>query len=496
MSSSSTPFPHGRKRGDVGPLDFIAILTRTSPVGIRWIDPAGNVIYVNERSCELTGLTFEQSLGTGLRQALHPEDRERVLAEWEHAQRAGEPFRTEFRYLRPDGSVVWVLADTVRHCDHDGRLLGYVGTITDITELHTMREELQRTRAELEQRVFQRTQQLREVEMIVEQMDDAVIWSDLAGRIVGWNQGAEKLFGYTRAEVIGGSTLAITPEEDHGVAIEIKRRVRMGEAVHHREVVRVAKGGRRIPVLLSVFPLRNNAGSIIGSAAILRDLTAQKRAEAGMRQLSQRLLGAQDEERRRIARELHDSTAQLLVALSIGLNRLCMEDATLSTKEHAELLAESCLLAERATQEVRTQSYLLHPPLLEERGLTAALRFFIDGFNERSGLAVAFHPPRHHVRLEPLVELTLFRIVQEALANVLRHAQSERAEVTLNAEPGWIELTVRDFGCGLPSEPGELRGVGVAGMRERVAQLGGSFVLESVGPGVKLLLTLPLTPKA
>ncbi len=480
-------------------IAWLRQLARDLPVGIIRADVHGRNTYSNERWCELTGRSAESALGLGWENAVHPDDLPRIREEWQakiaQGQQPGRPvpYRTELRYLRPDGSVVWVYRQMVEERDEHDVLSGYIGTVTDITELRSAREELREARDQLEERVRARTQQWREIALIVEQMDDAVIWSDLAGRIVGWNQGAEKLLGYTRAEVLGGSTLAITPPEDQGTAIEIKRRVRLGESIHHREVIRVAKGGRHIPVLLSVFPLRNEAGSILGSAAILRDLTEQRKAESRMRQLSQRLLGAQDEERRRIARELHDSTAQLLVALSINLNRVCMADANMPAETRTQLLAESCLLAESATLEVRTQSYLLHPPLLEERGLAAALRFFIDGFTERSGIAVEFRAPRQIARLEPLVELTLFRIVQEALANVHRHSQGVRAEVVLNTEPGWIELVVRDFGCGLPSEPADLRGVGIAGMRERVAQLGGAFELESAEPGVKLRVTLPLT---
>jgi two-component system NarL family sensor kinase len=475
-------------------LDWLRKLARISPIAIFRMNAQGACTYVNERWCELTGRSAEEALGSGWELAIHPDDLETIREKWRRRNELPQPFRGDYRYLRPDGQVVWMHSEVAAEYDEAGRIAGWIGCVTDISELQQAREDLQRMHDALEAHVDERTQRWREMVLIVEEMDDAVIWSDLAGRIVGWNRAAEKLLGYKRSEVIGGSTLAITPAEDQGTAIEIKRRVRLGESVHHREVVRVAKGGRRIPVLLSVFPLRNDAGSIMGSAAILRDLTSQKRAESGMRRLSQRLLGAQDEERRRIARELHDSTAQLLVALSISLNRLCMEDSTLSTEARAELLAESCLLSDRATKEVRTQSYLLHPPLLEERGLAVALRFFIDGFTERSGITVQFHAPRNVARLEPLVELTVFRIVQEALANVHRHSESERAEVTLSSEPGWIELIVRDFGCGLPASPGELRGVGIAGMQERVAQLGGSFALETNQPGVKLRVTLPLTP--
>lgn len=475
-----------------GDFAWLQQLARFSPVGIFRTDLQGRNIYSNARWCEMTGRTAASALGFGWEAAIHPEDLSRVREVWQRTIEQTEPHRTEVRYVRPDGTVVWTFSEVVEERDGSGEVCGFIGIITDVTELHDVREELQHTQEELEQRVAERTRQWRDMVLIVEQMDDAVIWSDVAGRIIGWNQGAEKLFGYTRAEVLGGSTLAIIPAEEQGMAIDIERRARLGESIHHREVMRIAKGGKAVPALLSVFPLRNEAGSIMGSASILRDLTARKKNEGRLRQLSQRLLGAQDEERRRIARELHDSTAQLLVALAINLNRVCMNDATLSVEARAQMLAESALLAERATVEVRTQSYLLHPPLLEERGLVAALRFFIDGFTERSGITVNFHAPKQLVRLEPLVELTLFRIVQEALANVHRHSQSVEAEIILTVQKERIELVVRDFGSGLPADPGELRGVGVAGMRERVAQLGGSFELESAEPGVKVRVGLPM----
>jgi PAS domain S-box-containing protein len=478
------------------PVLWMQRLTHVSPVGIFLCAASGGVIYVNQKWCTLTGLTQPQAMGRGWEHAIHPDDLPRVREEWNSMISRGERFNSDYRFRRPDGDVVWVHTEIAPDSDESGQATGYIGCVTDVTELHHVREDLLQAHQQLEDRIRERTQQWREMAMIIEQMEDAVIWSDLAGRIVGWNNGAEKMLGYNRGDVIGGSTLAITPADEQGSAIEVKRRVRLGESVHHREVVRVAKDGRRIPVLLSVFPLRNEAGSIIGSAAILRDRTDQRRAESRMRQLSQRLLGAQDEERRRIARELHDSTAQLLVALSINMNRLRADPAVMASPGNSQLMAESFQLVERATLELRTQSYLLHPPLLEERGVTAALRFFIDGFTERSGINVEFRAARQIGRLDPLVELTLFRIVQEALGNVHRHSQSPAAEVVVALEGGSVALQVRDFGCGLPADPGELRGVGIAGMRERVAQLGGSFGLEPAQPGVKLIVTLPLEPRS
>jgi signal transduction histidine kinase len=141
---------------------------------------------------------------------------------------------------------------------------------------------------------------------------------------------------------------------------------------------------------------------------------------------------------------------------------------------------------------VRTQSYLLHPPLLDERGLAAALGFFIDGFTKRSGIHVKYRAPSTMERLTNALELTVFRIVQESLTNVHRHSGSHRAEVELNVEEAWIELTVRDFGRGLPRNAMAKSGVGIAGIHERAKELGGTLIVESASPGTLLRVRLPV----
>jgi PAS domain S-box-containing protein len=466
-------------------------LARISPVGIYHCDTTGRCLYVNERWCELTGLAPEQAMGAGWERAIHPDDRARVHREWMQTAKRREPFRSEYRYRRPDGSVVWIFGEVVEDRDARGQLAGLIGTVTDITELRHAREALQRSQDELEQRVRDRTRQLREVAMVVEQSEDAIIRSSLESKIVGWNRGAERLFGYGADEMIGETTAKLTPPEFLEEALAIKRDVRRGRSVQNLEVMRLHKDGRLLAVSLSVFPLRDDDGTIIGTSAMVRDLSEQKRAEQRLRLLSQRLLRAQDEERRRIARELHDSTAQLLAALSINLGQVLKEVERLSATDCTRMLAESAILAERATMELRTQAYLLHPPLLEERGLVAALRVFIDGFTQRSGVRVKFQAPARLVRLEESVELVLFRVVQEALTNVHRHAGSSRATIQLTAGRNAIKLSIRDYGRGLSAETRELPGVGLAGMRERVSELGGTLSVTSTQPGVCIEARLP-----
>jgi len=217
-----------------------------------------------------------------------------------------------------------------------------------------------------------------------------------------------------------------------------------------------------------------------------------------LEELSTRLLNIQDEERRRLARELHDSTAQSLAALSMNLAVAGRSRESLGARAKSAL-DESVSLAERCSREIRSLSYLLHPPLLEEVGLPAALRWLVEGFSRRSGIAVGLKVPDEFGRLSMEVENALFRIVQECLTNVQRHSESGSAWVELARSQDLIRLEVRDDGRGFPPEVlsrrggVELLGVGILGMRERVRQLGGKLGIDSRGKGTTVRVEIPLT---
>lgn len=473
--------------------DWVESFARLSPVAIIRADVQGRVTYVNECWEKLSGFSLEVALGDEWERAVHPEDVPWIRENWAEAVRLGVPCRTEFRYVWPNGKIVWVLGQTVEHRDRQGSLLGYISTVTDISELHRMREELQDSHAQLEVRVLKRTAELEHMAMIVAASGDAIISTAIAGTIISWNRAAERIFGYSAAEMIGKTTFMITPADRLNEAKSLKQRVRQGERIDDFETVRVARSGELIEISLSLFPLCDPDGRVIGTSAIVRDIREQKKTERRLHQLSGRLLQVQDEERRRLARELHDSTAQSLAALAVNLALLNNHAANLSEEKRTALLADGLDLAEMIGRELRTHAYLLHPPLLDERGLSAALRWLAEGFAARSGIAVDLDLSPHLSRLPEQVELAVFRVVQESLSNIHRHAKSPTARITLGQKGMLVLLEIRDAGSGLSKAPEDCIGVGIAGMRERVAQLGGTLKIETSPAGTTIAALIPLT---
>lgn len=462
------------------------------PVGLCRVDPEGRCLYVNGSWMSLAGISARQARENGWESAIHPADRRRVRAEWSAMTQFGWPFHSEYRFLHSNGRVVWVVSRAVECRNAAGDLDGYVGTVTDVSELRQMREELQQSRSELAERVRVRSEQIHRMAMVVENSDDAVYSTDNNGFFLNWNKAAETLFGYSAEEVIGKMTASIlVPPNMAAEAQQFALQVRAGGSVHRHETFRMTRGGQLIEVALSLFPLRSSDGQLLGTSAILRDITALKGHERRLHQLSWRLMRIQDEERRRIARELHDSTAQLLAALTMNLAVLSNGEARLPKARREAILKDSTLLAQDAARELRSHSYLLHPPMLDEQGLGAALRCYIEGFSSRSGIATECDIDPRIGRLPDEIELTLFRVVQESLTNVMRHAQSPTAALALRLAPNSILLEVRDAGRGLALGAADKPGVGIPGMTERLHQLGGTLTVESSPGGTTVRAQLP-----
>jgi len=351
--------------------------------------------------------------------------------------------------------------------------------------------------------------------LLVESVRDyAVFVLDPEGRVLTWNPGAQAIKGYTRDEIIGiHFSRFYLPEAVASGWPERELLLAQKDGRFADEGWRVRKDGTSFWASVIITPLISIDGKLAGFAKVTQDLTDRRTAEERvqalnrelrqrvseldesrrvielrtmeLQKLSARLLVIQDEERRRISRELHDDLGQQLSALKMVLPKG-------SGSDQAHQIVDS------AVTSVRNLSYLLHPPLLDETGLRSALHWYVDGLVKRSGIQVALTiTPQIFPRLAKDIEMTIFRVVQESLTNVYRHANTDSARVEIDKQPEWVIVRVRDYGKGLPQEiSGKTHssrlGVGITGMRERVRQFGGQLTLSRAEPGALVEAKIPL----
>jgi PAS domain S-box-containing protein len=397
--------------------------------------------------------------------------------------------------VRKDGSKFWGNVTITPVKDASGKLLGFGKVTRDLTERR--RTELARHRGEERSRLF--------VEGV---KDYAIFMLDPDGCVSTWNVGAERIKGYKASEIIGQHFSVFYPDEDRRSgkpAWELDVAVKEGR--FEDEGWRLRKDGSRFWANVIITPIKDAGDNLLGFTKVTRDFTermlAQKalqdsqrklqESERSLRDLSLHLLRTQDEERRRIGREIHDSLGQYLSALKMKLDLMGSSPPTKDEIDCAHLL-EECV------KEVRTISYLLYPPMLEEMGLKSAIPWCLEGFSKRSGVQTTFQIPDDFERLSRDAELVLFRVLQESLTNVQRHSGSTNAEITISRSGKDVVLEVADHGKGLPPEilekgsqdwMGSL-GVGLRGMSERLHQLGGLLDISSNERGTRIRAILPL----
>lgn len=236
---------------------------------------------------------------------------------------------------------------------------------------------------------------------------------------------------------------------------------------------------------------------------LARELKERKQAEEAVQQLSGRIMRIQDEERRRVARELHDSIGQVFALLKVNLEMIARTLGPANSPQIRELISESKKALDVGLSGARTLSHLLHPPLLDEMGFSSAAKWLVDGFSKRSKVQVRLEIPENLPRMPQDAELALFRILQEALTNIHKHSASPNVDITVTTDVRLVSIRIKDYGKGIPEgilEAFKKRqaglGVGLAGMRERVRDLGGRLELKSDGHGASVEASIPFTPSS
>ena len=619
------------KRAKLLDLSFNAVMLR---------DQEDRITYWNKGAEELYGWTQNEARGQVTHTLFQTEFPEPLSLISEHFHRE-KWWQGELIHARKNGTKVTVLSRWALTRDAETNSQVIMEANIDITQA----KEAARANNLLA--------------AIVDSSDDAIVSKNLDGMITSWNKSAERMFGYTAREAVGQNITMIIPADRRDEETKIIEQLKRGERVDHFETIRVRKDKTLLNLSLSISPVRDGAGRIVGASKVARDITERKRAEGALREseerfraivettpecvklvafdgtllhmnppglamvgadspdkvigksvynliaandrnkfrafnenicrgekgslefdivdfhgkvhrmesnaaplrmadgtvvqlaitgditervevqkrlqkseerlrnladqlekqvhsrtqelelrnaevlqqseqlreLSSRLLQSQDDERRNIARELHDSAGQIIAALAMNL--ASMTQHSRKNPMLGKVLDDSQTLLQQLNKEIRTTSYLLHPPLLDENGLPEAVRWYLQGLMERSGLTVDPQINNDFGRLPDEMELAMFRIVQECLTNIHRHSGSKTATVRLSRTSTRVTLEIEDQGKGIPAEKlagirAARSGVGIPGMRERVRHYNGSLQIDSNHNGTKILVTLPV----
>jgi PAS domain S-box-containing protein len=502
-------------------------LCTVAPIGIYQTDALGRTVYTNPRWQLLSGLTEEESLGDGWTQAIHPDDRERVKAEWYAAVREHSEYRVEYRLLSPGRTVRWMLSRAAAILSPDGQSTGYVGTVEDITD---------RVQAELEA-----TEQARQAAFMTEvgaalttsetlaaglqQCARAMVASlDVAFAGIWTLEESEEMLQlqgsagpYPAGEAlpirvpvghtwIGRITQTCDadrdralPDDPSAAAREWARPDGIAGAAGYPLILKDRLVGAL--ALVSSRPIPPATSRALEAAADVIALAIdRKQTEARLWEttrrltiLSRRLLEAQEAERLQLARELHDEIGQLLTSVDLMLQAAMRSPVERVPERLDEVYALIHELADRA----RELSLDLRPAMLDDLGLVATLRWYLDRYMARTGVRVRFEPAGAEQRYPTAVETAAYRIAQEALTNVARHAGVHEATVRLQSGSDALRLQVEDRGAGFDPRSALALGSssGLIGMRERATLAGGRLLIEAApGHGARLLAEFPLGP--
>lgn len=483
-------------------------------------DMQGVLLSVNPAAARMLGYKPEEMVGQNFADFISPSMRERVphyLAQLKH-ERAGHGL---MRVVKRTGEErIWIYRNT--RYDEEGQASYVIGHAQDITERVRAEEALRRARDELELGVAERTAELREANRILkeqilerERMEEALRESEARfrslfenatiglyrttpdGRILLANPALIRMLGYKTFEEIARRNLETEGFEPSYSREQFRVSLESEGLIIGLESTWTKRDGSVISVRESARTIRDAAGDVLYYEGTVEDITERKRADEALRRLADRLTTAQEDEHRRISRSLHDEAGQALTALSVRLHRLekrFVEQNGGDGHVRAEL-AELRQIAQSTQEGLRNMARTLHPSVLEHFGLTEAVRGFLHDAGLDSEVELRAYVSQNFPRFSPTAESTVYRIIQEAVTNALRHARAKRIRVAFNGNNGVAIISIEDDGRGFDTQSTEaLSGIGLVSMRERAEMIGGQLLISSVkDKGTSVTLHIPVS---
>ena len=416
---------------------------------------------------------------------VHPDDRALFIGSVDQFSPEHPTIRMRYRVLRPDGSVVWLEKNAQAFFDEDGRMLNVIGMVTDITDHKQAEDALRESEDKLR--------------VLLDSAAEAIYGVDLEGRCTFCNPACLRALAYERVDELIGKNMheLIHHTRADGTLLPVEecrifRAFRTGEGVHVEDEVLWRANGTSFPAEYWSHPQRRG-GEVVGAVIAFVDITDRKLTEAALAGLGRRLIEAQEQERARIARELHDDLSQRMALLQISLEQVAQDTVGLPFKTQQQLHNITKISTE-VSSNLHDLSHQLHPYKLDTLGLVAALGSFCNEFSRQHNLLVQFVYHDVPEKIPKDVTLCLFRIVQEALRNVVKHSGGTEAEVELSAHDDRIDLCISDSGTGFsPAHVQAETGLGLISMRERLRLVEGHLSIESEpSRGTRIRVRIPL----
>lgn len=469
--------------------DELRLVIDTIPAPAWVVRPDGKLELINRHWLDYSGLSLQEAL-VDPTSTVHPDDLPKVMEKWRDHMDTGESYEDEMRLRRADGEYRWFLVRTVPLLDERGKVVRWYGTSTDIEDRKRAEEELRRS------------QQL--LNLVLETLPVGVMVADRVGNLMLFNAASRRIWGQRMIQS-GVERWACSPGYWHDSGQRILptqwpsvRALRDGKTTLNELIDIDAFDGSRKTIQASAAPIRAADGSIVGAVIVMEEVTERVRAEGAVResatrlqQLSRCLITLQEEERSHLSRELHDEFGQLLAATALHLRAA----KNVAGEAAQSGLDESMSLLHRAGEQIRNLALELRPIMLETGGLDATVKWLVQQFERRSGIATEVVGRVGDVSGD--LATACFRVIQEALTNILRHAQAHRVRIELSRREDLLELTIQDDGVGFDvakamDQPANIGHLGLLGMKERVEILGGTLQIESqLRQGTRIRVVLP-----